>query len=283
MMSRKRSIALLFSSTFAITAACGKGPMGAHTAVPACKSGPFAAEVERAMPPLQTAGAVELHTPTSLRRLIEPGCIIPFRASNEQEAEEIDNTVTEIGKVDVRLIPRDTLVGDFAKRDRPKPLGTGKLYIGRGGLQIEVKAKDGSVVFFLEIKGKHATYRTPGKAPFDADIDLAATNELPLPFDAMIASVDACHEDLRVGIDDAGNIIEAKRGTLDLWRTRSMNYEQTIAIDTSSACTATDVRFAWRSTAGTIAHGLTVMSARSAYVVSFEQASTTIATETVSE
>lgn len=271
MISRLRSITLVFTSICALAAACGKAPMGAHTAVPACKSGPFAAEVERAMPPMHRAEPVELHTPTSLRRLIEPGCIVPFRASSEQEAEEIDNTVTEVGKVEVRLIPRDTLSGDFATRERPKPLGAGKLYIGRGGLQIEVKSKDGNVVFFLEIKGKHATYRTPGKAPFDGDVDLAATNELPLPFDAMIAAVDACHDDLRIGIDDGGNVIEAKRGTLDLWRTRSMNYEQTIAIDTSSACGATDTRFAWRSSAGAITHGLTVMSARSAYVVALEE------------
>jgi hypothetical protein len=274
MHSRTRSLAVVTWSLAALVA-CGKGPLGAHSAVPACKSGPFAEEVEHAIPSMQTAGPVDLHTPTSLRRLIEPGCIIPFRAQSEQEAEEIDNSVTEIGKVAVRLIPRDTMVSIVAKRERPKPIGMGKLYIGRMGMQIEAKQRDGTIVFYLEIKGKHVTYRAPGKPLFDADVDLAASTELPLPFDALVASVDTCHDDLRVGIDDSSNVIEAKRNGLDLWRTRSMNPEQTIAIDTSTVCSATDARFAWRSSAGEILHALTAMSVRSSLIVSLEVAGDT--------
>ncbi|MFI5298726.1 MAG: hypothetical protein ACHREM_11565 [Polyangiales bacterium] len=274
MITRTRTISLVSMFAVVLSAGCGKGPMGAHTATPACKSGAFTEQVERAIPAMYAAAPVELHTPTSLRRLIEPGCIIPFRAQSEQEAEEIDATVTEIGKVIVRVIPRDSLVPGAFKVERPVPVGGGKLYIGRGGLQIEVKAKDGTIVFYLEIKGKHVTYRAPKQPVFDADIDLAGTGELALPFDALVASVDACHDDQRVGIDEGGDVIEAKRGGMDLWRTRSMNADRTIAIDTSTACSATDTRFAWRSSAGEITHSLVAVSARSAYVLSLEVAGT---------
>ena len=271
---RRLSNALLGAAALAVLApvtfSCGKGPTDARSVVPACKTGPFAELLTLAMPPMTPALPITLRPPAKVRRLLEPGCIIPFRAQDVQEAEEIDSSVTEVGRVSVMLIQRETFGEHVAIIPPPVPVGTGKLYIGRGGMQLEVKAKDGKVVFYLEIKGKHVIYKAPGQPPIETDVDLAGTSPLPLPFDALVASVDACHDDQRVGIDEGGNTVEAKRGGLSLWRTRWLNSDHSSAVDTSTVCGDTDARFAWRSSAGDTTHDLIAASVRSPVIVSME-------------
>lgn len=232
--------------------ACGKPRPAAvptRSAKPACPRGSFAAEVERILPPVAPVQSVALVPPDGIDASIEPGCVVPFR-------REPDERMLDVG----RVIAKTYAVGSKA---RPVVLGRGRLEVGRRAMRLRLHDDAGDEVLTLKLDGAHVVLTEKGKARFEADVSLEGDSELPLPLDALVAALDVCERDQRLGKSADGNVIEARRGTLSLWRSRWMEPNATAIVDTSMACSESDARLVWRSAVGELLPMLAVASARS--------------------
>lgn len=219
-------------------------------AKPECPRGTFAAELDALLPAVAPLQSVALLPANGIDRKIEPGCVVPFR-------KDPDERLLDVGRVIVRTMSR-------SKKPSSKSVvvGRGRLEIGRRALRLSLHNDGGDESLSIQIEGSHVVMREGGKK-LVTDISLADDSALPLPLDALVAAVDDCGGDERLGRTEDGNVIEARRGELDLWRARWMDDKQTAIVDTSLACTKTDARLVWRTAVGDILPMLAVASARS--------------------
>ena len=220
-------------------------------AFPTCLRGTFAAELDDLIPPLSPVRPVTLFPVKSINRRIEPGCIVPFRDEPGQEA------LVDVGRVVVKS----------TKRNMPKPkgeqLGRGRLQIGRGQLRLTLLNDAGDEFWELRVEHRHVVFKRKGAAAFDEDIGLDDATPLPLPFDALVNALERCDDDERLGITEEGNVVEARRRSVPLWRSRWLQLDGNAAVDTSVMCGPNDARLAWRTSAGDVLPMLLVISARS--------------------
>jgi hypothetical protein len=78
-----------------------------------------------------------------------------------------------------------------------------------------------------------------------------------------VASLDVCDRDQRLGRTEDGNVVEAVRGSMPLWRSRWVAENATAIVDTSMACSKDDARLVWRTAVGDLLPMLAVASVRS--------------------
>ncbi|MGZ3474052.1 MAG: hypothetical protein ACXWUG_06765, partial [Polyangiales bacterium] len=191
---------------------------------------------------------------TAVRKKVEPGCVVPFR-------NEPDDRVLDVGRVVGRTMRKN------APSDKPVLIGRGRLLVGRRVLRLSLLNDAGDEMLDLSIDGAHVRLREKGQKPFEADVSPTDAGSLPLPLDALIAAIDRCDDDLRLGKTLDGNVIEARRGEMPLWRSRWIDAQTTSVIDTSIACDTTDARMLWRTAAGDMLPSIAVASARSERVL----------------
>lgn len=245
--------ALLSGLVLGLGAACGEQQVKPRTplrvATPLCQKGPFATEMERLLPLLAPLRPVGLFAPTGLDPKLEPGCVVPFR-------KEPDDRLIDVG----RVVAKTSTVG---AKEKPVLLGRGRLEVGRRALRLRLMNAGGDEVFALVVDGAHVTLTEKGKKPFETVIKLGDDGPLPLPLDALVASVDVCDADQRLGRTDDGNLVEATREGLPLWRTRWLADDSTAIVDTSVVCGPSDTRLVWRTAVGDLLPMLAVASKRS--------------------
>lgn len=216
----------------------------------ACPRGAFATELDALMPQLLPPQTFELVPATTLDKSVEPGCIVPFRRAP-------DDRLLDAGRIEVFL-------GARAEPNKPsKRVGRGSLTVGRSALRLSVHDDAGDETLSLVVDGVHVALRLRGAAPFDGDVRLDDDVALPLPLDALVASLSPCDADERTGKTLDGNQIEAKRGSFPLFRGRFLDSQATLAIDTSVLCGAEDARLAWRTASGDTLPFLLLASVRS--------------------
>ena len=233
-------------------AACGEPKTPAvptHHARPECPHGTFATELATLLPSLEPVRSVALIPIGNLDKKIEPGCVVPFR-------KEPDDRVIDVGRVVARTASR-------SEKGKAVLLGRGRLEIGRRAMRLSLQNDGGDETFSIVIAGSHVTLKEKGKKSFDADVALDSDSELPLPLDALVAAIDDCGSDERLGRTEDGNVVEARRGPLALWRARWTDEHRTAVIDTSYGCSKDDARLLWRTAIGDILPMLAVASARS--------------------
>lgn len=235
--------------------ACGK-PAASPRAPTSCPDGAFAREVARVMPPLLSAESRELGEPGTLARAKEPGCMVPFRD------EDADDKARDVGRVVVSLRARDAA---------PTVLGRGRLYIGKGTMTLVVKDDAGEETLLVAVEGRKVLVRRKGEPTLRTTIALGPGAALPLPIDALVAALEGCEADVRLGATDDALIVSARRGAYALVRTRYLDPESPSAVDTSTLCGRDDAIVAWRSSAGEIGWSLTVASARAPVSMRIEQ------------
>lgn len=249
-------------ASFVVAAAVAMGAFvsgcarpAAKSAVPtrkatlACPRGAFATELDALMPRLLPPQTFELVPATILDKSVEPGCIVPFR-------REPDERLLDAGRIEVFL-------GVRAEPNKAsKRVGRGDLTVGRGALRLSVHDDAGDETMSLVVTGAHVALKLRGADPYDADVHLDDDQPLPLPLDALVASLSPCDTDERTGKTVDGNQIEAKRGAFPLFRGRFLDTQATMAIDTSVMCGADDARLAWRTATGDTLPFLLLASAR---------------------
>ena len=222
---------------------------------PACLRGTFAAELDKHLPPLSPVRPISLFDVAKLDQRLEPGCILPFHDKPGIDAE------TDVGRVVVRITRRSSK--DNVKETKPQLLGRGTMRVGRGRLHLEAKNDAGDVVLSLGVEGRTVQMKWKGAPEFGGEVALDQDDPLPLPLDALVAAVARCDDDERLGASEDGNVVEARRLGLSLWRARYLEKGGTFAIDTSVLCGENDARLAWRTAAGDTLAMLVVASARS--------------------
>lgn len=216
---------------------------------PACPRGPFATELDAVLPALAPVQSVSLIAAGSIDEKVEPGCVIPFR-------REPDDRLLDVGRVVGRIWSR-------SKKEKPKVVGRGRLELGRRAMRLRLHNDGGDAALSITLDGAHVVVQEKGAAAFEADVAFDATDALPLPLDALVAALDDCATDTRLGRTEDGNIIEARRGAVPLWRSRWMNAAQTSIVDTSFACSQSDARLMWRTAVGDLLPMIAVASVRS--------------------
>lgn len=225
-----------------------------RSAVPACPRGAFLAQMDQILPQLSPTQPVTLVPASTVRKKVEPGCVVPFR-------NEPDDRVLDVGRV----------VGKTMRKSQPgeKPvlLGRGRLQVGRRVLRLTLLDDAGTEMLDLAVDGSHVRLREKGQKPFEADVSPDDASSLPLPLDALVAAIDRCDDDQRLGKTADGNVIEARRGQMPIWRSRWIDSQTTSVIDTSIACDASDARMLWRTAAGEMLPSIAVASTRSERVL----------------
>ena len=220
---------------------------------PGCPRGAFAAELEAMLPSLETATPVALVPISSVEASvdwsIEPGCVVPFR-------KEPDERLLDVGRVVAKSMSR-------TNKGKPKLLGRGRLEVGRRALRLRLLNDAGDSSLSITVDGAHVAVSEKGQQPFDGVIALDSDAPLPLPLDALVAALDTCDGDSRVARTEDGNIIEARRGSFPLWRSRWLDQHATTIVDTSVACSGDDARLLWRTAIGDLLPMIAVASARS--------------------
>lgn len=238
---------------FVLASACGeqqlKPQVPGRIVTPGCPKGAFAAEVERILPSLEPVRPVGLLPASGLDPKIEPGCVVPFR-------KEPDDRLIDVG----RVVAKTYAVGSKAK---PVLLGRGRLEVGRRALRLRLQNVAGDEVFSLSVDGGHVVLDEKGKPRFEANVSLDDAEKLPLPLDALVASLDVCDRDQRLGRSEDGNVVEAVRGSMPLWRSRWVADGASAVVDTSMACGKDDAKLVWRTAVGDLLPMIAVASARS--------------------
>ncbi|MEO7094213.1 MAG: hypothetical protein ABI175_13240, partial [Polyangiales bacterium] len=265
-LMRGRAHALIAAG---VLVACASSP-GARTPIgpgrqvtPGCVRGTFAAELDRHLPPLSPIHSVSLFDAAKLDPLLEPGCILPFHEQAGIEAE------TDVGRVVVR-VTRRRAVGDV-KDDKPRLVGRGTMRIGRNRLHLEAHDDAGGVVLSLGVEGRTVHMKWKGTPDYGGEIALDGDGALPLPLDALVAAIDRCDADERLGASEDGNLVEARRLGHSLWRARYLESSGAYAIDTSVLCGENDARLAWRTAAGDTLAMLVLASVRSEVTLLIER------------
>lgn len=240
----------------AVAACTTPPPKGAHEVKLGCPAGPVSAEIARVMPPMGVKGPVTLVPPEHLKKAIEPGCLVPFRDETADEKQR------GVGKV---------LVSTIARGAAPVPLGRGRLFIGRGAMTLVVNDDSGDEALGLSIEDRRVVVRRKGHKLYRGSVALGPGKPLPLPVDALLAAIEGCATDTRLGTNEDVSIVEARRGGFPLLRTRWLDAENPAAVDTGLLCGDQDAWIGYRSTAGSIGWSLTVVSARSELGLKIEQ------------
>lgn len=205
------------------------------------------------LPSIDPLRVVSLVPATAIDKKIEPGCVVPFR-------REPDDRMIDVGRVVVRILARK-------HREKARIVGRGRLEIGRRKLRLHAQNDAGDESLAIEVDGHHVKLHEKGHGAFDSDVALDGVDPLPLPLDALVAALDDCATDERLGKTEDGNVIEARRGALPMWRSRWMDGAQTAVVDTSVVCTASDARLLWRTAVGEVLPMIAVASARSERVL----------------
>lgn len=234
----------------AVACAPARAPVPGRTAVPSCPRGSFASELERLLPPLEPVHPITLVPAEKLAKRIEPGCVVPFRS-------EPDERLLDVGRVVAKTMRRSD------PNAKPTRIGRGRLRVGRRALQLELHDDGGDEVLALVVEGARVSLRERGAPSFERDVRLDEDDPLPLPLDALVAALDVCDGDLRLGRTPDGNVVEARRGPLSLWRSRWVDAHASAIVDTSVACGADDARLLWRTAVGDLLPMIAVASARS--------------------
>jgi hypothetical protein len=239
----------------------GKSP--ATHIVPGCVHGTFAEELDRHIPPMTPVHPVAVFASPKLDASIEPGCVLPFR-----DKPGVDQTI-DVGRVVARLGKRK--IGALPNALKPKVVGHGTLKLGRNELALSVHDDAGDENLGIDVKGTHVVLRQKKVDPVTLEVDVAADDPLPLPFDALIEALSPCDADDRVAATEDGDIVEAKRSGVALWRSRYVTLERATIIDTSVLCDTNDARLAWRTAVGDIIPMVVVISKRSEMVLIIER------------
>jgi hypothetical protein len=221
----------------------------ARQAMPACPKGTFAAELDALLPALEPVRPVSLLPVHELNRAVEPGCVVPFR-------KEPDDRMLDVGRVVARASSRTS-------KGKPINLGRGRLEVGRRALRLRLTNVAGDESLTLIIEGAHVSFTQKGEKPFEGDISSDDPSPLPYPFDALVAALDKCDDDQRLGRTEDGNVIEARRGDFALWRSRWLDTTSNAIVDTSYSCTKNDARLMWRTAIGDCLPMIAAASARS--------------------
>ncbi len=240
----------------ALVACTTPPPKGAHDVRLACPAGPVSTEIARVMPPMGVKGSVTLVPPTHLKKAVEPGCLVPFRD------EAADEKQRGVGRV---------LVSTIARGAAPSPLGRGRLFIGRGAMTLVVNDDAGDEALGLSIEDRRVVVRRKGHKLYRGSVAIGPGKPLPLPVDALLAAIEGCATDTRLGTNDDVSIVEARRGGFPLLRLRWLDGDNPAAVDTALLCGDQDALIGYRSTAGSIGWSLTVVSARSELGLKIEQ------------
>jgi len=201
------------------------------------------------LPPMEKARPVPLLPVETLDKSIEPGCVVPFR-------KEPDDRLLDVGRVVAKSFSRTS-------KGKPVLLGRGRLEVGRRALRLRLADVAGDETLSLMIDGSHVVFTAKGEPPFEGDVSVNAETPLPMPFDALVAALDKCDDDQRLGRTEDGNIIEARRGEFALWRSRWMDTTSNSIVDTSFACTKDDARLMWRTAVGDCLPMIAAASVRS--------------------
>jgi hypothetical protein len=231
--------------------------------VPGCVHGTFAEELDRHLPPLAAVHPVAIFASPKLDPSIEPGCVLPFR-----DKPGVEQTI-DVGRVVARLGTRK--IGALPDALKPKVVGHGTLKLGRNELALSVHDDAGDETLGIDVKGNHVALRQKKAEPIALDVVLAADDPLPLPFDALIEALTSCNGDERLAATEDGDVVEAKRGGLALWRSRYVTLERATIVDTSVMCDTNDARLAWRTAVGDVIPMVVVMSKRSDRVLIIER------------
>lgn len=265
------SIRACFSAL--VVVACGVGcdstPPVRHAktpathVVPGCVHGTFAEELDRHLPPLAPVRPVAVFAAPKLDASIEPGCVLPFR-----DKPGVEQTI-DVGRVVARLGRRT--IGALPDALKPKVVGHGTLKLGRNELALSIHDDAGDENLGIDVKGNHVVVRRKNVDAVTLDVDLAADDPLPLPLDALIESLASCAADERIAATEDGDVIEAKRAGVALWRSRYVTLERATIVDTSVLCDKNDARLAWRTAVGDIIPMVVVMSKRSEWVLVIER------------
>jgi hypothetical protein len=247
-------------------------PVGpGRRATPACLRGSFAEELEQHLPPLSPVRPVSLFDAAKVDPRLEPGCILPFHEKPGIDAE------TDVGRVIVRVSRRSTK--DAPRVLKPELLGRGTMRVGRGRLHLEARNDAGDVVLAIDVEGRTVHMQWKDAPDFGGEVALDGDGPLPLPLDALVASVDRCDADERLGASEDGNIVEARRLGFSLWRARYLEPDGSFAVDTSVLCGEKDARLAWRTAAGDTLAMLAVASARSDVTLLVERQAVSVTEE----
>jgi len=225
--------------------------------------GTFAEELDRHIPPLAPIHPVAVFAAPKLDASIEPGCVLPFR-----DKPGVESTI-DVGRVVARLGKRK--IGALPNALKPKVVGHGTLKIGRGELALTVHDDAGDETLGIDVKGTHVALRRKKEEPIALDVDLVADDPLPLPFDALVEALSPCDADERVAATEDGDVVEAKRAGVALWRSRYVTLERATIVDTSVLCDTNDARLAWRTAVGDVVPMIVVMSKRSEMVLIIER------------
>jgi hypothetical protein len=251
MVLPRRSRTLL-GAVVVTLAACGgasrpKAP--ARVTTPACPAGPFAAEIERLLPSLSPPKPVALYPAEGLDPSLEPGCVVPFR-------KQPDERLLDVGLVVVQT-------HQIGSTSPPVVVGRGRLEVGRRALRLRATDPSGVEALALTIDGSHVVLDELGKNRFEADVSVDGAGPLPLPLDALVAGLDTCKADERLGRTEDGDVVQARRGSVPLWRTRWIANDASAIVDTSTGCSEADARLVWRSGFGDLLPMFAVASVRS--------------------
>ena len=231
--------------------------------VPGCVHGTFAEELDRHIPPLAPVHPVAVFAGPKLDPSIEPGCVLPFRDKPGVEQ------VVDVGRVVARLGTRK--IGALPDALKPKVVGHGTLKLGRNELALSVHDDAGDESLGIDVKANHVVLRRKKAEPVTLDVDLASDDPLPLPVDALIEALTSCEGDERVAATEDGDVVEAKRAGIALWRSRYVTLERSTIVDTSVLCDKNDARLAWRTAVGDVIPMVVVMSKRSDQVLIIER------------
>lgn len=241
-----------------VAVACQSGPAakapptGPSTRLlPACPTGHFSEELGRIAPPMKAPTPVSLYSSVQLDRTVEPGCVLAFHAKPG------DETLLDVGRVIVRTRLRDGAATAW------KEIGRGTLRVGRDRLALQATDRGGSESIYLVVEGRRFEVRFPGTEPESGELDPNGTERLPVPIDALMSALERCDGDERLLASPDGNVVEARRRGELLWRTRWLDPQGSLAVDTSVVCGEADARMLWRSIAGDALPMLLVASTRS--------------------
>lgn len=236
--------------------ACAKTPpKGAHDVLLACPAGPTSAEIARTMPPMGATGTRTLVPPTALKKDIEPGCMVPFRD------ESADDKQRGVGRV---------LVSTAGRGAPWTAVGRGRLFVGRGAMTLVVHDDAGEEVLGIAVAERKVVVRRKGEKLYRTSVALGPGKPLPLPVDALVAALEGCATDTRLGVDEQVTIVEARRSGLPMLRMRWLDGENPAAVDSGLLCGEEDAWLGYRTTSGSIGWSLTAVSARSPLALRIE-------------
>jgi hypothetical protein len=121
----------------------------------------------------------------------------------------------------------------------------------------------GDEKMLLAVDGRRIVLRRKGESPLKTSVAVGKGASWPLPFDAIVAALEGCDADVRLGANEDVSVVAARRGPYRMWRMRFLDADQPNAIDTSFVCGEDDALLGYRSQAGVLGFSMVVASVRS--------------------